>query len=118
MTLFFVLSFKNGKICLKVKSQPDVAEPRRYETNPPDEAEEQDKEGHDQKSDAGKAWNQMWAAKKKQDIPKEGKPNPEGAPKKAGLETLGETRVVTEKPQPTTLAQVLAEDDEQDGDWN
>lgn len=27
--------FKNGAICLNVKSTPDIAEPRRYETNPP-----------------------------------------------------------------------------------
>jgi hypothetical protein len=36
-------SFKNTPTCLKVKSQPDVDEPPRYETKEPNEAEEETK---------------------------------------------------------------------------
>merc|ERR1712054_78879 len=122
--------FKNGPICMKVKSQPDVAEPKRYETNPPEEAEAQDKEFHKKDGD----WNKKWMNRRKADIKLEGNPCPEGgcpeladAPDKATNKTaalelstegeLGDSSSVPTKHKKMSLAQVLAEEDGDVGKW-
>jgi hypothetical protein len=108
--------FKNGKICMSVKSKPDVAEPRRYETNPPEEAKEQDKEAHDKKFAQGAAFDAKWSAKKKNDIKLENSPHPE-AKASEPKESLGEPRRVVEVAPPGSIAQALAEDEDDIGEW-
>jgi hypothetical protein len=114
--------FKNGAICLKVKSQPDVAEPRRYETNPPEEAEAQDKEDHDKAEPLGLKWFNIWEATKKKDIAKENRPNPEGLPTDDGNSTLLGDSNDPDRPKPKpkkipSLAQVEADDSDDVGKW-
>merc|ERR1712096_409515 len=106
--------FKNGKLCMKVKSQPDVNEPKRYETNPLKEAEMQDKEAHKK----GSKWFINWEKQRVSDQKLEGNPNPENrvahdptaaAPSPPKAE-LGE-------PPHKTLPQVLAEEESDVGKW-
>merc|ERR1712096_77132 len=58
----------------------------------------------------------MWKAKSKKDQALEGKPNPEGNPKRETLSSLGETKTLEAKAHPT-IAQVLAEDNHDIGEW-
>jgi len=109
--------FKNGAICVKVKSQPDVAEPRRFETNPPEEAEAQDKESHDANG-AGEDWAIKWTAKKKNDLALENNPNPEDKEtydQPGANATLGDNMDVDQKHE--SLAEVVADEDDDEGTW-
>jgi len=115
--------FRDGEICMKVKSQPDVAEPRRYETPPLEEAEEQDKEAHSDKTSAGEIWGLRWKKTMEEDIAKENSVDPENptslenptSPNTNSTPTLlGES----DEPKHLSLAKVLAADDgEEDGTW-
>jgi hypothetical protein len=112
--------FKNGKTCLKVKSQPDVAEPRRFETNPLEEAEQQDKDNHDANG-LGADWAAKWAAKKAKDQDLENNPEPEQIPgledDSAETDELGDDAEPDKPKAKETLAQVMADDDPDAGDW-
>jgi len=114
--------FKNGATCIKVKSQPDVDEPRRYTTNPAEEAEAQDKEFHAKDGD----WAKKWAKRRAKDIDLEGVLRPENpeaaAPANRTGTLLGEDGIVEAKTsapakKKENLAQVLADEDEDVGKW-
>jgi hypothetical protein len=133
--------FKNGPVCLKVKSQPDVAEPKRFETNPPAEAQELNKEFHDPSTDAGAQWNNIWDATVENDKALENSPNPEGGEifeQMGGDDYENQTDTTADMPSPTpapqlgasmddteegkdkhemTLAEVIAEEDDDIGQW-
>ena len=104
--------FKDGEICINVKSQPDFAEPRRYEAPPLEEAQEQDKEAQSDKTPAGEIWGLRWKKTMEDGISKENSVDPEGLLSTPTL--LGES----DEPKHLSLAKVLAEDDrEEDGTW-
>ena len=97
---------------MKVKSKPDVTEPCRYETLPFKEAEEQDKEGHNDKTPAREISGLRWKKTMEDDISKENSFDVEGLLSTPTL--LGES----DDPKHLSLAKVLAEDDgEKDGAW-
>eukprot|EP00658_Telonema_sp_P-2_P040557 TRINITY_DN28_c0_g2_i1.p1 TRINITY_DN28_c0_g2~~TRINITY_DN28_c0_g2_i1.p1 ORF type:complete len:1025 (+),score=241.77 TRINITY_DN28_c0_g2_i1:2-3076(+) len=71
--------FKNTPLCLSIKSQPDIAEPDRYETKEPDEAEQETDLTHAKETPFAEAWE----LQKEKDFNKEGivcPENPDNCP--------------------------------------
>jgi len=66
--------YKNTAQCMEIKSQPDVDEPQRYETQVYDKAMAATQEMHKKDS----KWDEDWKKQMDIDIEKEGKPDPEG----------------------------------------
>lgn len=70
--------FKNSELCIRIKSQPDVDEPLRYSTNPPDEAEKETRELHAKDGQ----WEADWKKQEEKDVKftDDGVKHPEGGP--------------------------------------
>merc|ERR1711865_679546 len=133
--------FKNGELCVRIKSQPDIREPMRVSTNPPDEAQEETKELHLKDG----PWDLDWKKQieKDQKFTDDGVKHPEGGPmhdtqaaassqeeldkmKAEGLDTAEETKPAGKKEEvlmesdevprlaghEKSLAKVIAEDDD------
>jgi hypothetical protein len=85
--------FKNTALCVSIKTQPDVAEPDRYETKEPDEAEEETKLTHKKETPFDAAWKEQ----EEKDIELEGALCPESPDSCPAEEALNGDMEVTNK---------------------
>eukprot|EP00658_Telonema_sp_P-2_P001628 TRINITY_DN1060_c0_g2_i2.p1 TRINITY_DN1060_c0_g2~~TRINITY_DN1060_c0_g2_i2.p1 ORF type:complete len:1001 (+),score=229.81 TRINITY_DN1060_c0_g2_i2:61-3063(+) len=131
--------FKDGPICTRIKSQPDVREPARYTTAAADLAEQETKALHAK----GGEWDVEWQKQVllDQNYTDEGIKHPEGGPihdtqaaasSQADLDEMKKDIDTTKEASPnlmeddevprlpgheTNLAKVIGEDEDDDGKW-